>query len=124
MACLASLGRFFWIRASLVCTIDLTDPVAPFRKDLSVTDQHLSSRNRRTLERIFQHPMAMNLHWRDVIHLFEGLGAQVDQASKDKLKVSLNGAERSFRPHHHKTVSRKDEVVELRHFLEEAGCKP
>ncbi len=36
-----------------------------------MTDQHLSSRNRRTLSRIFQHPLAMNLSWRDVIHLFE-----------------------------------------------------
>ncbi len=89
-----------------------------------MTDQHLSSRNRRTLSRIFQHPMAMNLPWRDVIHLFEALGAQIEPASKDKLKVALNGVERSFRPHQHKTVSSKDEVVELRHFLEESGCRP
>ncbi len=40
-----------------------------------MTDQHLSSWNRRTLSRIFQHPMAMNHSWRDVIHLFEALGA-------------------------------------------------
>ncbi len=89
-----------------------------------MTDQHLSSRNRRTLSRIFQHPMAMNLSWRDVIHLFEALGAEIESASKDKLKVALNGVERSFRPHHHKTVSNKDEVVELRHFLEQAGWRP
>ena len=56
-----------------------------------MTDQHLSSRNRRTLSRIFQHPMAMNLPWRDVIQLFEALGAQIEHASKDKLKVALNG---------------------------------
>ena len=89
-----------------------------------MTDQHLSSRNRRTLSRIFQHPMAMNLPWRDVIHLLEALGAQIEPASNDKLKVAVNGVERSFRPHQHKTVSNKDEVVELRHFLEEAGCRP
>ena len=69
--------------------------------------------------------MAMNLHWRDVIHFFEAPGADVGQASKDKLEVVLNGAERFFRGHHHsKTVTNRAEVVALRHFLEEAGCNP
>jgi len=63
-----------------------------------MTDQHLSSRNRRTLSRIFQHPMAMNLSWRDVIHLFEPLGAHIESASKDKLNVCLTAWSALFDP--------------------------
>jgi len=66
----------------------------------------------------------MNLHWRDVIHLLEALGAEIDQ-SKDKMKVLLNGEERFMPgPRHSRTVNTKDEVVELRHLLEQAGFKP
>lgn len=86
---------------------------------------HLSSRDRRTIDRIFQHPLCVNLNWRDVMHLFDSLKAEVQQNAHDKVKVTLNGVEHFFGGHHHgKSVNSRDELVELRHFLEQAGLKP
>jgi hypothetical protein len=80
----------------------------------------LSRRHARTLGHVFQHPLPANLHWNDVMHLFDALGAETEEHD-GKVKVRLNGQNHTFPLPHHKDVTDRDEIVQLRHFLEAAG---
>jgi hypothetical protein len=78
-----------------------------------------------TLHRVFAHPMDMNIHWREIVKMFEDLGGSTDETHHGRLKVKLGDHERSFRiPHHSHSLDSRDELVEIRHFLEAAGHKP
>ena len=79
--------------------------------------------HQRTLEQLFGHPISMNIRWKDVVHLLESLGADVSVVH-GRQKVALNGHEATFRIPHGKTLDSKDEVVQVRHFLERAGVTP
>jgi hypothetical protein len=82
------------------------------------------SHHQRTLEHIFAHPVSTNIRWNDVVHLVQHLGGLVEPAHGGREKVTLNGVERTFHVPHSKSIESKDEVVQLRHFLESAGVKP
>ena len=56
---------------------------------MSSTDEH-------TLARLFSRPMSHNPHWRDIVHMFESLGAGCDGTKKDHLTVKPNGHEMIF----------------------------
>ena len=76
------------------------------------------------MQEIFGHPISGNLEWRRVESLFESLGADVSETSHGRIKVRLTGQERGFTRPHHKDVTSKDEIMEIRHFLEAAGVAP
>lgn len=78
----------------------------------------------RTLKEIFSHPMSMNIRWKDVIRMFESLGGEVEVVHSGREKVRLNGCEHTFHIPHGKSINSRDEVVQIRHFLEEAGVSP
>jgi hypothetical protein len=83
----------------------------------------MSHKPDRTLRQVFQHPIAVNIKWRDIVHLLESLGAEVETIGGHE-SVRLNGEEQTFRIPHGKTLDNKDHVVQIRHFLERAGVKP
>jgi hypothetical protein len=81
---------------------------------------HLNNRHTHTIGRIFQHPASHNLEWRDVIALMEHLGtAKVHE--NGHLEFTVNGITQVFRRSPEKDVSEIQEVLDLRHFLENAG---
>ncbi len=84
----------------------------------------MSHKPQKTLEQLFSHPISMNIHWRDVVHLFESLGAEVHVVHGGREKVRLNGQEHTFHIPHSKSLDSKDEIVQIRHFLESAGVTP
>ncbi|MBL9120975.1 MAG: hypothetical protein JNL80_13780 [Phycisphaerae bacterium] len=85
----------------------------------------MSNKHLTTVSKIFAHPIDMNIAWRDVIHMFEALGGELDHTRHGQLKVKLNGREKSFGiPHHEHTIKSRDEIVAIRHFLEAAGFAP
>lgn len=84
----------------------------------------MSHHHERTLQQIFQHPIAMNLRWAEVVHLIESIGGTVEPGHGGREKVRLNGKEASFHVPHGKTIDSKDEVMQLRHFLESCGVAP
>jgi len=76
----------------------------------------------RTLEALFRHPTAHNLEWMDVLSLMERIAVvRSDGGSKWDFAI---GAERyqMHKPHTKDLTS--SEVVDLRHFLQRAGCSP
>jgi hypothetical protein len=84
----------------------------------------MQHKDRTTLAEIFAHPVSHNVAWRDVVSLFEAVGAEVTDTKNDGLKVKLAGNERTFHRPHHKNVDSTDEIVEIRKFLEESGVSP
>lgn len=79
----------------------------------------LSNSDQRTLDAIFAHPIPLNLPWRDVVHLLEGLG-RVEETHGGKLRATINGQTGFVHRSRHKDLTR-EELVTVRHFLERAG---
>jgi len=84
----------------------------------------MGHKDERTLEQLFKHPISMNIRWSDVVHLFRSLGAHMEVVHGGREKVKLNGVEHTFHIPHGKNINNKDEIVEIRHFLERAGVRP
>ncbi|VAX39345.1 hypothetical protein MNBD_PLANCTO03-132 [hydrothermal vent metagenome] len=73
------------------------------------------------LRQIFSHPIPMNIKWRDIIHLFKSLGAELEVVHGGREKIRLNGQEHTFHIPHGSVLDSKDEIVQIKHFLESAG---
>lgn len=82
----------------------------------------MNHRHRKVLHQIFAHPVNPNIHMRDIETVFSELGAELGHSGQGKLKVTLNGHTAAFHAGE-KTVN-KEEVVQIRKFLEEAGVDP
>jgi len=83
------------------------------------TNRPLTGSHRRTYKTIFQHPISHNLEWRAVYGLFEKLGDVVEEPNGN-LKVTRNGHTLILNPPHTQDVAEEDEVMILRHFLEQS----
>lgn len=84
----------------------------------------MSRKPDQVLRQLFAHPIPMNIKWRDVTHLLESLGADLDVVHGGRQKVRLNGHEHTFHIPHGKMIDSKDEVVQIKHFLEALGVTP
>ena len=85
----------------------------------------MNHRHRMTLQKIFSHPIDTNIDWKRIRSLLVHLGAEMSEGRRGRVKVSLNGVEEVFSlPHHGHTVQDKNEIIQLRHFLERAGITP
>jgi hypothetical protein len=97
-----------------------TQPCSDCAREAAISHR----KQEKTLQEIFGHPISGNIDWRRVEHLFESLGAEVTETSHSRIKVRLNGQEQTFTRPHHKDVASRDEIMEIRHFLEAAGAAP
>lgn len=79
---------------------------------------HVNHHQRTTLEKLMAHPTSHNLHWKDVIHLIESLGA-VEERHDGKVKITLAGDSEVFDPNH-KDLS-MDQIADLRRMIKAAG---
>jgi len=77
----------------------------------------------RTYNTIFQHPISHNLKWHDVYALFGQLG-EIKEEANGNMKVTRNGQILVLHPHLAKDVSETDEVMVLRHFIEQSETMP
>jgi len=84
----------------------------------SLTGSHL-----RTYNMIFQHPVSHNLEWRAVRSLMGRLG-EVTEEPNGNLKVTRNGRTLVLHPHRTKDVAETEELMVLRHFIEESEGAP
>ena len=79
-----------------------------------------------TLDQLFAHPTSHNIHWREIVGLFESLGGTAEETKHDHLKVKLAGREMSFnipRGGAH-TLQSDHEISAIRRFLKECGFAP
>jgi hypothetical protein len=96
-------------------TDDDTNAISPALP--SVTGAH-----RRTLEAIFRHPVAHNLEWSDVVGLIGKLG-DVNEKANREFVFEVAGKRHVMRKPHAKELTTSD-VIEVRHFLAQAGLSP
>jgi hypothetical protein len=82
----------------------------------------VNSDHRVTLEQIFRHPASANIEWRRVRSLLETVGSAAREHD-GKFEVTVGGVTKVFQPPHGKDVD-VQMIVDLRHFLTEAGITP
>lgn len=82
----------------------------------------MNHRHRKVLQALFAHPISANIDFKDVIHVFEELGGTVENKSGNRVGVSLKGHSAAFVHAHHSLP--KEEVVQIRKFLETCGIDP
>ncbi|WP_147262798.1 hypothetical protein [Roseiarcus fermentans] len=83
----------------------------------SVTGAH-----RRTLEAIFRHPSAHNLEWSDVVGLIGEIGDAHEKANSE-FAFEVGGKRHVMHKPHTKDLT-SSEVMDIRHFLMQAGFSP
>ena len=84
----------------------------------------MTSRHRRTLQRIFETPERADIPWRDMESLFLALGAELTEGRGSRIRVALRGIRAVFHQPHPKKEVDKGMVKSVRRFLIEAGEKP
>jgi hypothetical protein len=82
----------------------------------------MSPHHRKTLHALFAHPLGGNIDFRKVRHLLEDLGAAIDDKAGNRIGVTLNGHTVAFTHAHHALP--KEEVMQVRKFLENCGFTP
>ena len=82
----------------------------------------MNHHHRKVLHSLFAHPVSSNIDFKEVVHVLEALGADVDNKSGNRVGVKLNGHSVAFSHAHHSLP--KEEVMQIKHFLETCGVKP
>ena len=81
------------------------------------------SKHLKKIEKVFEHPVATNLDTHKLMSALEHFGCSVEHSKTNKIKIFFEGKETNLGFHHSGSLS-KDEVLKLRHFLEEVGLTP
>jgi hypothetical protein len=81
----------------------------------------MSSKHDRVLQSIFHDPVSGNIHWRDIESLLSHLGANVTSGHGARMRVELNGIESTLHRPHQSGVCAKQDIRQLREFLDAAG---
>lgn len=82
----------------------------------------MNHRHRKVLHALFAHPISANIDFREVEHVLKELGAEIDNKSGSRIGVTLKGHTAAF--HHASHALPKEEVMQLKKFLEKCGIKP
>lgn len=82
----------------------------------------MNHRHRKVLQAIFAHPISANIDFKEVVHVLGELGAEVDNKSGNRIGVTLKGHTAAFSHANHSLP--KDEVIQIRKFLETCGVDP
>ena len=81
----------------------------------------MNHRHRKVLHQLFQHPIAGNVHFKDVEAVLGELGGELSNHGAG-VGVKLNGHSAVFsRPHGDLPA---DEIMKLRHFLQTCDVDP
>jgi hypothetical protein len=88
----------------------------------SCAKANMNHHHRKTLHALFAHPIGANVDFGKVMHLLEDVGADVDNKSGNRVGIKLNGHSAAFTHANHSLP--KEEVVQVRKFLEACGITP
>ena len=76
-----------------------------------------------TLEKLFSHPISMNIEWNEVRHMLETMGAEIEMTQHSHIKIKLGDEVKTFKTFH-EMLGDKHEIKELQHMIENAGLAP
>jgi len=81
----------------------------------------MNSKQRKTLNRIFEQPTRGDVEWAKIESLFKALGAELSEGNGSRTRIKLNNIKSVFhRPHPNPNV-KKYAVEKVRDFLQQAG---
>ncbi|NQY80925.1 MAG: hypothetical protein HRT47_11490 [Candidatus Caenarcaniphilales bacterium] len=83
----------------------------------------MHKKDTKTLEKLFSHPISMNLEWNEVKHMLETMGVEVETTHHNHTKIHYGEESMSFKSFH-KNLGDKNEIIELQHFLKKVGLAP
>ena len=84
----------------------------------------MKRKHQRTLELIFLRPVNGSVPWRDVLALFQELGAEVSEREGSRLAVVLFDEVRVFHRPHPSANTDKGAVASIRRWLDQHGVIP
>ena len=82
----------------------------------------MNHHHRKILHTLFAHPINANIAMKDVESVLRELGAEVKESHSGKIHVALNGHSVNFA--HGKHSLPKQEVIQIRKFIETCGIDP
>src|ERR1700737_1555173 len=83
----------------------------------------LTGTHQKIYDGLFKHPIARNLGWRELRAMFVAL-ADVSDEPNGNMKVKRNGHTLVLHPPTRKDFSDVQELMKIRHFLEQSGGPP
>ncbi|KPV44299.1 type II toxin-antitoxin system HicA family toxin [Alicyclobacillus ferrooxydans] len=84
----------------------------------------MNTRQKQTLQNVFEDPVRSNILWTDIESLLRACGAEISEGKGSRIRIALNGVRAVFhRPHPQKETD-KGAVKSMRRFLTEAGVMP
>lgn len=82
----------------------------------------MNHRHRKVLHAIFAHPISSNIDFKEVVHVLEHLGGEIDNKAGNRIGVTLKGHSAAFVHAQHSVP--KDEVMQIKKFLTTCGIDP
>ena len=83
----------------------------------------MSQKHLKKIQKVFEHPVSTNLDTNRLMSALEHFGCSVEHSKSNKIKISFDGRDLTLGFHHSGSLS-KDEILKLRHFLEEVALTP
>jgi hypothetical protein len=84
----------------------------------------VNTKQRKTLQRLFQTPTPAEIGWDDPVSLFTALGATITEGSGSRVRVTLNGADFHAHVPHPKRICTRPVIRGVRDFLIAVEVKP
>lgn len=84
----------------------------------------MNSKQRKTLEDVFVHPVRSGIRWADIEGLLLAVGATIEEAQGSRMTVTLNEVYAVFHRPHPRPTADKGAVKSVRRFLTNAGVEP
>ena len=84
----------------------------------------MNSKQRRTLEAIFEEPTRRDIEWVAVEGLLNALGAEISEGRGSRVRVALNDIRAVFHRPHPQKEAKHYQVKNVRDFLRAAGVEP
>ena len=78
--------------------------------------------HRKLLHNLFSHQLPSNIRLHEVEHVFKEMGAELSHSCHCRLMVNMNGKTATFHGADH--VLSKDEVRNMKKFIESCGVEP
>ena len=84
----------------------------------------MNSKQRKTLDKVFEVPTRSDIPWSDIESLCGAAGATISQRAGSRIGISLGGITAVFHSPHPQRQTPRATVEGVRDFLERAGVTP
>lgn len=84
----------------------------------------MNTRQKQTLQDLFEVPVRSNILWTDIESLLWACGAEISEGKGSRIRIALNGVRAVFHRPHPRKETDKGAVKAMQRFLTEAGVMP